>query len=145
MTDDVGPSGPILIREATEDDIDALFDFMQRVAPQSGRLLAPIDAGKSLREIRRVVGEPGYGYALLAFAGEVLVGTIGVIDVDWWYSAESFFAERWFFADPAHRAAGAALLAEADAIARSVDAPLVIDVRRRRKASTVFALQRDSE
>jgi len=134
----------LIIREATIDDADALFDFLLRVAPQSGRLLAEIDAEKSLHEITRVLTEPAYGYALLAFAGDLLVGSIGVIYVDWWYSAESFFAERWLFADPAHGEAGAALLAEADAIARNVGAPLIVDVRQRRKrdSAIVFVQQR---
>ncbi len=108
-------SSGLLIREATAEDVGAIYDFLCRVAPPTGRMHGRLDCAKARREIARVVAERGYGYALLALVEGELAGTIGVVYVDWWYGTDKFFAERWFFVDPdpRHRAVGKALLWEA--------------------------------
>ena len=100
-------------------------------------LHCPIDAEKSLAEVRRVVADRDYGFAYLARAGNEIVGTIGAIFVSWWYGDDHFFTDRWFFALPAHRWAGPRLLAEADAIARAVGVPLIVNLKQRRTTAAV--------
>jgi len=106
-------------------------------------LHCPIDPEKSFAEVCRVVAKRDYGFAYLALedtsCGPRLVGTIGAIFVSWWYGADHFFTDRWFFALPGHRWAGPRLLAEADAIARAVGVPLIVNLKQRRTtAATTF-------
>jgi GNAT superfamily N-acetyltransferase len=100
-------------------------------------LHCPINGAKSLAEVRRVVEERDYGFAYLALAEGVLVGTLGAIFVSWWYGDDHFFTDRWFFTLPGHRWAGARLLAEADAIARAVGVPLIVNLKQRRTTAAV--------
>jgi GNAT superfamily N-acetyltransferase len=100
-------------------------------------LHCPIDPAKSLAEVRRVVFDRDYGFAYLALDGDRLVGTLGAIFVSWWYGADHFFTDRWFFTLPAHRWAGPRLLAEADAIARAVGVPLIVNLKQRRTTAAV--------
>jgi hypothetical protein len=130
-----------LIRPASsEQDARAIHRFLTAVA---GPVLhCPIDDAKSLAEVRRVVADRDYGFAYLALehaAKPRLVGTIGAIFVSWWYGADHFFTDRWFFALPGCRWAGPRLLAEADAIARAVGVPLIVNLKQRRTtAATTF-------
>jgi GNAT superfamily N-acetyltransferase len=106
-------------------------------------LHCPIDYEKSLAEVRRVVADRDYGFAYLALedaaCGPRLVATIGAIFVSWWYGGDHFFTDRWFFALPGHRWAGPRLLAEADAIARAVGVPFIVNLKQRRTtAATTF-------
>ena len=133
---------PRLIRLAeTDEDARAIHRFLCAVA---GPVLhCPIDRAKSLAEVRRVVLDRDYGFAYLALegtgAGQRLVGTIGAIFVSWWYGADHFFTDRWFFALPGCRWAGPRLLAEADAVARAVGVPLIVNLKQRRTtAATPF-------
>jgi GNAT superfamily N-acetyltransferase len=123
----------------SEADAVAIHRFLCAVAPPV--LHCPINAEKSLAEIRRVVGERDYGFAYLACAGDEIVGTIGAIFVSWWYGDDHFFTDRWFFSVPAHRWAGPRLLAEADAIARAVGVPLIVNLKQRRTTAAVTFLQ----
>jgi hypothetical protein len=142
LSPQAGRGGARIIRPAAgEADALAIHRFLIAVA---GPLLhCPIDAEKSLAEVRRVIAERDYGFAYLALeqgpGGARLVGTLGAIFVSWWYGADYFFADRWFFALPGHRWAGPRLLAEADAIARAVGVPLIVNLKQRRTtAATTF-------
>jgi len=123
----------------SEADAVAIHRFLCAVAPPV--LHCPIDAEKSLAEVRRVVGERDYGFAYLACADGEIVGTIGAIFVSWWYGDDHFFTDRWFFSVPAHRWAGPRLLAEADAIARAVGVPLIVNLKQRRTTAAVTFVQ----
>lgn len=60
--------------------------------------LAPIDATASLIEIIRVTKEDT---AIMAIKDGMLVGTLGLIRVPWWYNPNYFFlTERWHFVLP---------------------------------------------
>jgi len=125
----------------SDDDARAIHDFLCAVA---GPVLhCPIDRDKSLAEVRRVVLDRDYGASWLALEdagdGPRLVGTIGAIFVSWWYGRDHFFTDRWFFALPGCRWAGPRLLAEADAVARAVGVPLIVNLKQRRTtAATTF-------
>ena len=114
----------------SDDDARAIHRFLCAVARPV--LHCPVDPEKSLAEVRRVVGDRDYGFAHLAFEGAALVGTLGAIFVPWWYGDDHFFTDRWFFALPGCRWAGPRLLAEADAIARAVGVPLIVNLKQRR-------------
>jgi GNAT superfamily N-acetyltransferase len=108
-------------------------------------LHCPVNKEKSLAEILRVIADPDYGFAYMALAdgapgsgpGQRLVGTFGAIFVPWWYGDDHFFADRWFFTLPGHRWAGPRLLAEADAVAREVGVPLIVNLKQRRTTAAV--------
>jgi hypothetical protein len=142
----VHPGNARLIRGATsDDDALAIHRFLCAVAPPV--LHCPIDQEKSLAEVRRVVCDRDYGFAYLALEGTSLVGTIGAIFVSWWYGADHFFTDRWFFALPRSPGtssrgwAGPRLLAEADAIARAVGVPLIVNLKQRRTTAAATFVQ----
>ena len=131
LSPQAGRGGARLIRPAeSEEDATRIFRFLCAVAAPV--LHCPINADKSFAEILRVVRERDYGFAYLALEDERLVGTLGAIFVSWWYGDDHFFADRWFFALPFNRWAGPRLLAEADAIARAVGVPLIVNLKQRR-------------
>ncbi|HXW25605.1 MAG TPA: hypothetical protein VEK73_12750 [Xanthobacteraceae bacterium] len=125
------------IRAASDDDVVLIHRFLCCVA---GPVLhCPINANKSIAEVARVVTDRDYGFALVALEDGALVGTFGAIFVPWWYGDDHFFTDRWFFALAGRRWAGPRLLAEADAIARAVGVPLIVNLKQRRTtASTTF-------
>jgi GNAT superfamily N-acetyltransferase len=127
---------PRLIRAAESDaDATAIFRFLCQVA--TPLLHCPIDPEKSFTEVRRVVADRDYGFAYMALEDGMLVGTLGAIFVSWWYGEDHFFTDRWFFSLPGHRWAGPRLLAEADAIARAVGVPLIVNLKQRRTTAAV--------
>jgi GNAT superfamily N-acetyltransferase len=131
---------PRLIRPAESDeDAARIFRFLTAVAAPV--LHCPINPDKSFAEIRRVIAERDYGFAYMAFENDRLVGTLGAIFVSWWYGDDHFFTDRWFFSAPGHRWAGARLLAEADAIARQVGVPLIVNLKQRRTTAAVTFVQ----
>jgi GNAT superfamily N-acetyltransferase len=131
---------PFAIRAASSDaDVVLIHHFLCRVAAPV--LHCPINGEKSIAEVHRVVADGDYGFALVALDGDQLVGTLGAIFVPWWYGDDHFFTDRWFFALPGHRWAGPRLLAEADAIARAVGVPLIVNLKQRRTTAAVTFVQ----
>jgi GNAT superfamily N-acetyltransferase len=139
---------PFTIRAASSDaDVVLIHRFLCRVAAPV--LHCPINGEKSIAEVHRVVTDGDYGFALMALAGGTpgsspgasLIATIGAIFVPWWYGDDHFFTDRWFFALPGHRRAGPRLLAEADAIARAVGVPLIVNLKQRRTTAAVTFVQ----
>jgi GNAT superfamily N-acetyltransferase len=129
-------SAPRLIRPA-ESDADALAIHRFLAAVATPVLHCPVNMEKSFAEVLRVVRDPDYGFAYLALENGALVGTLGAIFVSWWYGDDHFFTDRWFFALPGRRWAGPRLLAEADAIARAVGVPLIVNLKQRRTTAAV--------
>jgi GNAT superfamily N-acetyltransferase len=124
-------------------DVAAIFRFLcERSAPV---LHCAVNQAKSIAEIGRVVCDRDYGFAYMALEdgapgsspGQRLVGTLGAVFVSWWYGDDHFFTDRWFFTLPGHRWAGPRLLAEADAIARAVGVPLIVNLKQRRTTAAV--------
>lgn len=125
----------ISIRYAeTDQDCIDLHQFLCVVAQPV--LLAEIDAVDSIAEVMRVRDE---GVALIAEKNGHLVGTLGLINVKWWYSKAKFLTNRFFFVFPQfhHTGAAAMLLAEASAIAANAELKLVIisNAKRRKTAA----------
>ena len=134
------PGSARVIRPAASEE-DAVIIFRFLCAAAAPVLHCPINKEKSFAEILRVVGDPDYGFAYLALEDDRLVGTFGAIFVPWWYGDDHFFADRWFFTLPSHRWAGPRLLAEADAIARTVGVPLIVNLKQRRTTAAVTFVQ----
>src|ERR1700674_417524 len=147
-------SPPLVVRLAESDlDAAAIHGFLCTVAPRSGALQCEVNPEKSMREVWRVVraldqaqpGETPYGFALTALIGDKLVGTLGVICPDWWYGDGKFFTDRWFFTLPGVAGVGAALTADADALARDAGLTFLLNLKQRRRgrgSSIVYAPSR---
>src|ERR1043166_5461859 len=129
------PSARLVRPAESEQDAVAIFRFLCRVARPV--LHCPIAGEKAFGEIARVVGERDHGFAYMAFENGALVGTLGGIFGSWWDGDDQFVSGRWFFPLPGHRWAGARLLAEADAIARAVGVPLIVNLKQRRTTAAV--------
>jgi hypothetical protein len=133
-------SGIRHLRAASSDaDVVVIHRFLCRIAQPV--LHCPINGEKSIAEVYRVVRETDYGFALMALEAGELVGTLGAIFVPWWYGDDHFFTDRWFFSAPGHRWAGPGLLAQADAIARDVRVPLIVNLKQRRTTAAVTFVQ----
>lgn len=103
----------IQIRYATtDDDCIAIHRFLFVVT--HGTLPGPVDGPRSATEVWRVAQ---HDVALMAVRDDVLVGTMGLVQPDFWWGNVKFLASRWFFAIPGS-GAGKPLLAEAEAIAK---------------------------
>lgn len=98
----------------TEDDVIAMHKFLLVVASPSA--VDGINVVKSLQELIRVSKE---GVALMAVSGGVLVATLGLMKVQWWYNDTFFMTDRWHFCLPDfwHGEADKKLMEEAKAIA----------------------------
>jgi GNAT superfamily N-acetyltransferase len=103
-------------------------------------LMAPINPVKSISEIWRLVNEPGYGFVLMAIEDEILVGTLGVLSTDWWYGDIRFLTDRFFFVVDhlKNKGIGKALEDEAAAVAKDLNANLIINGKMRRKGASSF-------
>lgn len=111
----VAPDPEIEIRYAsTDDDVIAIHKFLLVVASPSA--VDGINVVKSLQELIRVSKE---GVALMAISGGVLVATLGLMKVEWWYNDTFFMTDRWHFCLPSfwHGPADKKLVDEAKTIA----------------------------
>jgi hypothetical protein len=125
------PAPPeIAIQDAIEirfaesnEDCWAVYQFLIRAAGPS--LLGEVNQLKAVAEVLRVANE---GASIMAILNGKIVGTLGLISVDWWYSDSKFLTNRWFFVedDLKFKGVGARLLAEAHIIGKSADLPVVI-------------------
>lgn len=86
------------------------------VAPRLGMSRCPIEPLKSLQEIIRVARDE---VALMLMKGDLLVGTMGVMEFTWWYGEASVLTDRWHAVLPEYDStpASALLMDEAIAIA----------------------------
>lgn len=89
----------------------AIHGFLCVVAGPT--LPGPIDPKDSATEVWRVCTE---SVGLMAMQGDLLVGTLGIVQSKFWWGKTRFLANRWYFALPGTNA-GKPLLDEAIAIA----------------------------
>lgn len=107
---------------ATDDHAIAIHRFLLVVAQEA--MVGAVDAQKSAAEVWRVVNDE---CALMLVHDNRLVGTMGVIAADWWYSADRFMTDRWHFVLPAYKNTphAALLMQEALAIAKAAGLPFI--------------------
>lgn len=104
-------------------------------------MVAPVSPIKSLHEIIRVTK---YEAALMAIVDGYLVGTMGIMKVDWWYSEDAFLTDRWHFvlSEHQHGPVDQMLMAEARAIASDAGLLFVDQGRlRERRDGTYLRVQ----
>lgn len=108
----------ITIRYAeTDQDVVAIHQFLLVVAAPDA--LCPIDPIESLQEVIRITQD---NVALMAIKDGRLIGTLGIINVGFWYnSSYSFMTDRWQHVLPQFRNGDVnrMLEAEADSIAEA--------------------------
>lgn len=124
----------------TDDDAKAigrlvLLDMYAEV----GR--APLNANKAFGAIYTCVKE---GNAAMIFDGERLVGTLGLVINEFWYSDEPQLVEQWAYLAPDYRGgdAGRALFSAARMIAHRLGFPhvtMIVFNARRARATTALA------
>ena len=101
---------------ATDADIIATHRFLCVLAIQNKMLPGPIDHKDSAVEVWKVATE---SVILMAMRGDMLMGTLGLIQVPfWWNHRVRFFVNRWLFVVPGSGAC-APLIRDAVAIAKA--------------------------
>jgi hypothetical protein len=105
---------------SSDEDVVAIHAFLCTLALPT--LPSEVDAKASATEVWRVVTQE---CALMAMQGNVLVGTIGIIQPKYWWGTGHFFVNRWFHALPG-LGAGALMLREAVRIAKAAELELHI-------------------
>jgi len=125
--------GGIEVRYAeTDDDVINIHRFLCVVA--GPELPGPIDPVASIHEVWRIVN---HECALYAVKDNLILGTIGLTQPNFWWNPKlKFLANRWFFCLP-HSRAGKPLLREAKKIAASSDCELHI-ISETRGTVTIF-------
>lgn len=123
-----------------DDDVVAIHQFLCLIAGPV--LLGKIDAIKSITEIGNIVygrADPP-GVAIMAEVDGELVGTLGLIQPEWWYGPTVFFTDRWFFLYPAfrNRGVGAEILAQAGALGVEHGCDVVLNGHMRRRPNGII-------
>ena len=105
-----------------KDHAIAIHRFLMVVAQDA--MVGEVDPVKSLAEVMRVVEKEA---ALVLIHDGRMVGTMGIIAADWWYSADRFMTDRWHFVLPEYKNTphAALLLQEALAIAKAAGLPFI--------------------
>jgi hypothetical protein len=89
----------------------AIHRFLLVVARPA--LLCPVNIVKSFEEVIRVVRDEA---GLMLMNGDIMVGTMGIINPTWWYGDEGFLTDRWHFVLPEYDSTPDAGLLEDEAI-----------------------------
>lgn len=100
-------------------------------------LVCPIDAEDSIAGILAV---RDIGIAITARKDGHLIGTIGLIQAEWWYNSKiKFFTDRWNFVIPTffHQGVGTKMLAAAAVIASQANMDIVINGHLRHSAKGI--------
>lgn len=88
---------PVIRYAETEHDVTAIHQFLLEHAKAATR--CEVDFRKSLFEVLRVCNDE---VAIMCFLNGELVGTLGMMEVTWWYGPGAFLTDRWHFCKPEH-------------------------------------------
>lgn len=115
----------MIIRPATEGDIPALKRLLKEMHAEVG--IGKFDEERFSNTIQSVCTN---SIAIVAEIDGELVGSIGISVDKWWYSNDSFLADVWTFVHPSARntRAAALMISEARAMAKRLNAPLVLGI-----------------
>lgn len=130
----------IQIRYAsTEEDITAMHRFLMIVGSPSA--VGGINVVKSLQELIRVTTQE---VAIMALHNDVLVATLGIMRVTWWYNDADFLTDRWHFCLPEfhHGPADKLMMEEAKKIAHEAGLPFVDNGKLRDAKNGVLRMRR---
>lgn len=116
----------------------AIHRFLLVVAQPAMR--CPVNIVKSLEEVIRVVRDE---VALMLIHGDVMVGTMGIINPTWWYGDGGFLTDRWHFVLPAFDSteASAMLMDEAIKLADASGLEFIDQGRLRRGKRDVLRMR----
>lgn len=111
----------------TDQDVAAIHHMLVYSMAQ-GAARAPVDPDESMRFIYETVTSKDGAAALMVFADGRLIGSMGIMQTQYWYSRDSFLRETWLYVLPEFENAGGmkALLQEAMAISDVSGMALVI-------------------
>lgn len=90
-------------RNARPTDAIAIFALLRRRHMESEVDLAPIDEGKSIMVILQTIRE---GLVFVATVDRKIVGSIGVVNQQPWWSTEAEPSDLWWYALPEYRRLG---------------------------------------
>lgn len=62
----------------------------------------PVDVAKGLKTLNYCLANGAVFNVVIDATGEI-VGSLGLIKADYWYSPAEFLTDRWFYIAPAHR------------------------------------------
>ena len=114
-----------MIKRADLEDIEAIIPILLRFYGEVGTV--PLDVDKMSAAVVDVIGE---GICLLATEDEGVIGILGLMEEEVWYSRSRRIINAFFYVSPDSRHAdvGRALLFSARAIAQERGSLLEIDV-----------------
>lgn len=131
------------ISPATTSDVSLIFEMLSDMFRE--QTMPALDPNLAAREIMRVCEHEA---AWVVREGDRLVGTMGLVSANVWYSQESILVTRWLYALPEHRGAQGAwglMMHEAKELAALTQRKTWLDVfnpeknRRARKLQEGFA------
>lgn len=93
----------ITYRNAKPTDAVAIFALLRRRHAESDHELASIDEGKTIMVILQTIRE---GLVFVAICERRIVGSIGVVNQQPWWSSENEPADLWWYAIPEFRRFG---------------------------------------
>lgn len=117
-----GAEAAIVRYAETDEDAIAIHRFLLVVAADS--MIGKVDHIKSASEVWRVCRDE---CAIMLIHKGMMVGTMGVIAVDWWYGPDTFMTDRWHFVLPDYKNTVHAKLLkqEAEAVAKAANMPFI--------------------
>lgn len=120
--------------DAIRDDARALFNLLLHCHQEVGvpERIAPMDPVKFLQSIVEAVRE---GLVLMAYDGDELIGALGCLQHEIWYSQATMLCERFFYILPEYRDGEAfrAIIAEAKAVADALGIAISISIANMQK------------
>lgn len=113
----------------TDQDVAAIHHMLAHQMAQ-GAARAPVSPEKSMRAVYDVVTSKEGAAAWMAFADGKFVGTMGIVQTDFWYADDGFLYDKWLYVLPEYENCGALseLLKEAQAAADVAGMELIITI-----------------
>lgn len=92
------PDIEIEMAEPTEDSVFEIYDLLIKLHAEGG--YSKLDHDKALENAYLVINE---GMCFTARHNGILVGTLALTELSFWYSRETFLQDAWFFVLPSYR------------------------------------------
>lgn len=129
-------------RVATPDDVSAIMGLLRLFHAEA--YYGAFSEARVLEAVGACMGQEGVALVAESEAGEV-VGTLGLIAAQGWWTEDWQLQDTWFFVHPEHRRAGhaKALLRGSRAVARTLGLPLMVGFLGRRVAGKARLYQRE--
>jgi hypothetical protein len=131
-----------IIRPADPDEAPRILAFLRQMHEEVGR--APLHPMKALASIADIAAN-SVAYVVENDDFEI-VGSLGLAEIDFWYSEAAFLGEVWLYVPPPYRAAGEVLglmLAEAKDLSERLGIPVFIDHHRPARPGAGLSIMAD--